>query len=184
MKNTYNKKTSNSVSNIQNMSHPNMLVDDHNTSLFLSTDVPSHMRKMVNSWCLATRKWGSCSREAEVRIRDVVSYLNQNINQDITLFELSPNIMKFYTRMCEQIKTFKTDLQIRHEAPEFVYNSGNLINNQDRMRIRMFIGTIETNETIQKEIHTNSEHLLDSSMNRQVPIDVVRYIIGFICPNV
>ena len=97
MKNTYNKKTSNSVFNIQNMSHPNMLVDDHNTPLFLSNDVPSRMRKMVNSWCIATRKWGGCSREAEVRIRDVVSYLNQNINQDVTLFELSPKIIKFYT---------------------------------------------------------------------------------------
>ena len=184
MKNTYNKKTSNSVFNIQHMSHPNMLYDDHNTPLFLSNDVPSRMRKMVHSWSCATRKWGGCSREAEVRIRDVVSYLNQNINHDVTLFELSPRIIKFYTRMCEQIKSFKKDLQIRHDNPEFVYNSGTLIQDHDRMRIRMFIGTLKTNETIQKEIHTNSEVLLDSSMNRQVPIDVVRYIIGFICPNV
>ena len=180
MKNTYNKKTSNSVFNIQNMSHPNMLVDDYNTPLFLSNDVPSRMRKMVNSWCSATRKWGGCSREAEVRIIDVVSYLNQNINQDVTFFELSPRMIKFYTRMCEQIKSFKKDLQIRHDNPEFVYSSGTPIHDRDRMRIRMFIGTLETNETIQKEIHANSEYIVDSSMNRQLPIDLVRYIIGFI----
>ena len=168
------------MSNIQNMSHPNMLVDNHTSPLFLSNDVPSSMRRMVHSWSSATRKWGGCSREAEVRIRDVVSYLNQNINQDVTLFELSPIIIKFYTRMCEQIKSFKKDLQIRHDNPEFVYSSGTPIQDHDRMRIRMFIGTLKTNETIQKEIHTNSEHVLDSSMNRQLPIELVRYIITFI----
>ena len=74
-----------------------------------------------------------------------------------------------------------TDMTYRVDKHNFVYNNGHVIDNRDRMRIRMIIGTLNTYYANYKNIITNTKASISLAIKPYtLNLDVIGCIIDFL----
>ena len=63
------------------------------------------------------------------------------------------NELKMFRLIKIRVDEMMTDIACRIDNHKFVYDNGHIINNRDRMRLRMIIGTLHT-------FYTNYKHII------------------------
>ena len=122
------------------------------------------------------------SPQLESNARNVFVYYNRCLNKSLQLQLLThPKERKIFDIVKNKADELFKELQSRHDNPEFTYSDGRIISDHDRMRIRMFIGTLKTFYTNYNQIIQNTRCGVMYSLNScKLNTDVINYIIGFL----
>ncbi len=122
------------------------------------------------------------SPQLESANRNIICQYNTYLNKNITLHELSnDNEMKLFRLIKSRVDEMMTDMAHRLDNHNFVYDNGHIIDNRDRMRIRMIIGTLNTYYTNYKDIITNTKASISLAIKPYtLNLDVIGCIIGFL----
>lgn len=122
------------------------------------------------------------SSQLETSNRNIICQYNTYLNKNIILHQLrNDNELKLFRLIKRRVDEMMTDLTHRIDNHNFVYDNGHIIDNRDRMRIRMIVGTLNTFYTNYKHIITNTKMSIYSALQPYtLNLDVIGCIIDFL----
>jgi hypothetical protein len=128
------------------------------------------------------RKTYGTSPQLETSNRNIICQYNTYLNKNIILHQLcNDNELKMFRLIKIRVDEMMTDIACRIDNHKFVYDNGHIINNRDRMRLRMIIGTLHTFYTNYKHIIANTKMSIYSALQPYtLNFDVIGCIIGFL----
>jgi hypothetical protein len=128
------------------------------------------------------RKTFGISSQLETSNRNIICQYNTYLNKNIILHQLrNDNELKLFRLIKSRVDEMMTDMTHRLDNHNFVYDNGHIIDNRDRMRIRMIVGTLNTFYTNYKDIITNTKISIYSAIKPYtLNLDVIGCIIDFL----
>ena len=155
-----------------NVNRKSLLIHKKTSLNKLRTDMRKHIVLKENK--------GSCP-EVERSARTLFQFYNRCLNKNIYLQQLITPERRLLTVLKDKADEFFNELQSRHDNPNFIYSNGRIINHLDRMRIRMFIGTIKTFYTNYNNLFLSTrDGLLYALKPFKLNTDVINHITSFL----
>jgi hypothetical protein len=129
-----------------------------------------------------TKKTFGISSQLEMSNRNIICQYNTYLNKNIILHQLrNDNEMKLFRLIKSRVDEMMADMTHRLDNHNFVYDNGHIIDNRDRRRIRMIVGTLNTFYTNYKDIITNTKISIYLAIKPYtLNLDVIGCIIDFL----
>jgi hypothetical protein len=129
-----------------------------------------------------TKKTFGISSQLETSNRNIICQYNTYLNKNIILHQLrNDNEMKLFRLIKSRVDEMMADMTHRLDNHNFVYDNGHIIDNRDRRRIRMIVGTLNTFYTNYKDIITNTKISIYLAIKPYtLNLDVIGCIIDFL----